>query len=77
MKYLLLIGILIFSGCATDTAYKTVKTIYIGGKKIVIASESAISPKTMAMLKKIDQGATSYNNVRTEVKSKYEKKDVE
>lgn len=65
---LIVVLLLLFSGCATDGAYEVAKVAYIGGKQIVVINADLIDADTMNELKKIDRVAVTYDGVRTEVK---------
>ena len=58
-----------FTGCVTDTAYAVTKTIYVGGKKIVINNAEKLSPETLEKLEKLDDYAVKYDETRTVVKN--------
>lgn len=58
-----------FAGCVTDKAYAVTKTIYVGGKKIVINNAEKLSPETLEKLEKLDDYAVKYDETRTVVKN--------
>ncbi len=58
-----------FTGCVTDKAYEVTKTIYVGGKKIVINNAEKLSPETLEKLEKLDDYAVKYDETRTVVKN--------
>ena len=58
-----------FTGCVTDKAYAVTKTIYVGGKKIVINNAEKLSPETLEKLEKLDDYAVKYDETRTVVKN--------
>lgn len=58
-----------FTGCVTDEAYAVTKTIYIGGKKIVINNAENLSPETLQKLEKLDDYALKYDETRTVVRN--------
>lgn len=58
-----------FTGCVTDKAYAVTKTIYVGGKKIVINNAENLSPETLEKLEKLDDYAVKYDETRTVVKN--------
>ena len=68
MKLLLLTIALLFSGCATDALYSAGKTVYVGGKKVVIANWDELSPEAQAKLKAVDKYATKYDEGREIIK---------
>lgn len=59
----------VFTGCVTDKAYEVTKTIYVGGKKIVINNADKLSPETLKKLEKLDDYAVKYDETRTVVKN--------
>ena len=52
---------LIFNGCATDGIYSVGKTIYIGGKAVVIKNADLLDEDTLETLKKADDYASRYD----------------
>lgn len=58
-----------FTGCVTDTAYAVTKTIYVGGKKIVINNAENLSPETLEKLEKLDDYALKYDETRAVVRN--------
>lgn len=58
-----------FTGCVADKAYAVTKTIYVGGKKIVINNAEKLSPETLEKLEKLDDYAVKYDETRTVVKN--------
>ncbi|NPA65117.1 MAG: hypothetical protein GXO16_09120 [Epsilonproteobacteria bacterium] len=58
----------VFTGCATDRFYDAGKTIYIAGKKVVVANWDALPADVKEKLKKIDELATRYDKARSIVK---------
>ena len=78
MKLLaLLITALLFSGCATDALYQVGKTVYIGGKKVVIHNWDELSPDVQAKLKAVDKYATKYNEGREIIKEELDASQVD
>ena len=66
---LMLLVALQFSGCAaTDKVYNAGKTIYIGGKEVVIQNADKLSPETLNKLERLDDYAGRYDNARTVVR---------
>ena len=61
--------IVAFTGCVTDTAYEVTKTIYVGGKKIVINNAENLSPETLQKLEKLDDYALKYDETRAVVRN--------
>jgi len=69
MKYLItLVALLIFTGCVTDKPYGVAKTIYVGGKAVVIQNADLLDKATLDKLKNIDKYAKRYDEARTTVK---------
>ena len=69
MKWIIIsVLLLLLSGCATDTAYGVAKTVYVGGKAVVIANADLLDDETIAKLEKVDDYATRYDNARTVLK---------
>ena len=70
----MVITILVFSGCATratpSTAatiaqwYDTTKTIYVKGKEIVIINSDLLDDKTLHVLNEVDERATQVDAVK-------------
>jgi hypothetical protein len=56
--------VLFIGGCATDNLYNAGKTIYIAGKKVVVANWDALPEDVKEKLKKIDEVATRYDKNR-------------
>lgn len=66
-----------FTGCVTDTAYAVTKTIYVGGKKIVINNAENLSPETLEKLEKLDDYAVKYDETRAVVRNTFDEvKDI-
>ena len=63
---LLTVGVVtVMTGCAaTDKVYNAGKTIYIGGKKVIIQNADKLSPETLNKLERLDDYAGRYNNAR-------------
>ena len=61
-----------FSGCATDGIYNVGKTVYIGGKAVVIQNADLLDEDTLATLKKADEYASRYDEARDTVKKSLE-----
>ena len=59
---------LLFSGCATDGAYEVAKTVYVGGKAVVIANAYLLDEETISKLENVDNYATRYDTARTALK---------
>jgi len=59
---------LLFTGCATDGIYNAGKTIYIAGKKVVVANWDELPEDTKEKLKKIDKAAITYDSARGVIK---------
>jgi len=60
--------LLLFSGCVTDSVYNVSKTVYIGGKAVVIANADLLPQETLDKLEKVDDMATRYDETRTTIK---------
>ena len=67
------LGVCAFTGCATDKAYNVAKTIYIGGKAVVIQNADMLDKKTLDTLKKADDYAKRYDKARAIIKKSIEK----
>ena len=67
-KFMYLLVIALFAGCATDGAYNVSKVVYIGGKAVVIANADLLPQETLDKLEKIDDMAKRYDAIRTAVK---------
>lgn len=66
-----------FTGCVTDKAYEVTKTIYVGGKKIVINNAENLSPETLEKLEKLDDYALKYDETRAVVRNTFDEvKDI-
>ena len=61
-------ALVLLSGCATDGVYNVGKTVYIGGKAVVIANADLLPQETLDKLDKVDDMATRYDETRTIVK---------
>ncbi|WP_041353986.1 hypothetical protein [Nitratiruptor sp. SB155-2] len=74
----LLGGSILLTGCATDPYYNAAKTIYVAGKKVVIANWDRLPEGTKEKLKEIDAAATTYDASRKIIKPAIEeaKKEV-
>ena len=59
---------ILFSGCATDSAYNISKVVYIGGKAVVIANAGLLPPETLDKLERFDDVATRYDKARESIK---------
>lgn len=69
MKYLItLVTLLVLTGCVTDKPYAIGKTIYVGGRAVVIQNADLLDKSTMDKLKKVDEYAKRYDKARTTVK---------
>jgi len=68
MLFMLAVVAGLFAGCATDTAYGVAKTIYIGGKAVVVQNADLLDTKTLDTLKKADEYAKRYDEARGIVK---------
>ncbi len=67
----------VFTGCVTDKAYAVTKTIYVGGKKIVINNADKLSPETLEKLEKLDDYAVKYDETRAVVRNTFDEvKDI-
>jgi hypothetical protein len=69
MKKILIMSAIVatlFTGCATDNAYKISKVVYKSGK--VLVEDISMSDEKRAKLKKIDKGATAYDKIRNVVR---------
>ena len=75
MKYILIsaLAVFAFSGCVTDKAYGIGKTIYVGGKAVVIQNADMLDENTLDKLRSIDDYATRYDKARGIVKKSLEK----
>jgi len=62
-----ILGVL-FIGCATDPYYNAGKTVYLAGKKVVIANWDKLPPETQEKLKKLDTVAKEYDSARKVIK---------
>ena len=60
-----------FSGCVTDGIYNVAKAGYKGGK--VVVQNVPISKASMAELKIIDKGATTYDKARGVLRKQLDK----
>lgn len=62
-KVVLLLSFTVFilTGCVSQEAYELTKTIYIGGKKVVIANADKLSEETLKRLERLDNYAVSYD----------------
>jgi len=60
--------VLFLSGCATDKYYDAAKTIYIAGKKVVIANWDNLPDSTKKKLQEIDKAAKTYDATRSVLK---------
>lgn len=58
----------LLTGCVTDKAYTVGKTIYIGGKAVVIANSDLLDEETLEKLKSLDDKAVRYDTARTIIK---------
>ena len=65
MKWFILTITLLFNGCAV---YEVGKTVYVGGKKVVINNWAELSPEVQAKLKAVDKYATIYDEGRETLK---------
>ena len=63
-------------GCATDGAYGVAKTIYVGGKEVVIANADLLDETTLEKLEKIDDLACRYDKGREIVKKSMDADDT-
>lgn len=72
LKILAITVALLFSGCATDGVYNVGKTVYIGGKAVVIANADLLPQETLDKLEKADEIAARYDTMRTSVKQAIE-----
>jgi len=69
MRYLIFVLVaLSLTGCITDKFYGVGKTIYVGGKAVVIQNADMLDEKTLNKLKSIDDKATRYDTARTTIK---------
>ena len=68
--------VLTFTGCITDGFYNVGKTIYVNGKRVVVAYSDNISPETLDSLKELDKNAKIYDELRKDIK-KAQKKSVD
>lgn len=69
MKVIIIMCVcLLFSGCATDGAYSVAKTVYVGGKAVVIANADLLDEETISKLENVDNYATRYDTARTALK---------
>ena len=69
MKWIVGVIVAIFiGGCATDTFYNAGKTIYIAGKKVIVANWESLPPDVQEKLKEIDKAATTYDSARKVLK---------
>ncbi len=57
----------VLGGCA-QKAYDAGKTIYVAGKKVVVANWDALPPDVQAKLKAVDEIATRYDAARETLK---------
>lgn len=73
----LLITILMLSGCATDSLYSVGKTVYVGGKKVVISNWDELSPEAQAKLEAVDKYATKYDEGREIIKEELDALQVD
>lgn len=73
---ILLLLMLSLSGCATDGAYGVAKTIYVGGKEVVIANADLLDETTLEKLEKIDDLACRYDKGREIVKKSMDADDT-
>lgn len=64
----MIMAAMLFSGCATDGVYNVGKTVYIGGKAVVIANADLLPQETLDKLEKVDELATRYDETRSTVK---------
>jgi len=69
-KYIIagLFCMLLLVGCATDGIYNAGRTIYIAGKKVVVANWNELPEDTKEKLKKIDKAAITYDSARKVIK---------
>ena len=67
-----LVSVALFSGCATNGVYNVGKTIYVGGKAVVVMNADLLDEKTLNTLKKADDYATRYDDARGVVKKSLE-----
>lgn len=73
---LAVVMVLGLTGCATDGLYYTGKTIYIGGKKVVVANRDRLDESTLNKLKAIDEKVVLYDKTRKVIRETDPKKDV-
>ena len=68
--------LLMFSGCATDGAYGVARSIYVGGKEVVIANADLLDESTLEKLKTLDDAAVRYDKGRELVKKHMDADDT-
>lgn len=68
MRISILFLVMLLSGCATDGAYSVAKTVYVGGKAVVIANADLLDDETLSKLERVDDIAERYDTARTIVK---------
>ena len=68
LSFVILCGLTLFSGCATDRFYQAGKTIYVAGKQVVVANWDALPKDVQEKLKMVDKIATQYDKARTILK---------
>jgi len=69
LKILTIAIALLFSGCVTDGVYNVGKTVYIGGKAVVIANADLLPQDTLDKLDRVDDMAIRYDETRSIVKN--------
>ena len=72
-----IIAVMLLSGCATDGVYNVGKTVYIGGKAVVIANADLLPQETLDKLEKVDELATRYDETRSTIKEVVEQSKEE
>ena len=68
--------LLMFSGCTTDGAYGVARSIYVGGKEVVIANADLLDESTLEKLKTLDDAAVRYDKGRELVKKHMDADDT-
>lgn len=68
LMFAICIAAFTLTGCQTDPYYQAAKSVYIGGKEIVIANADKLDEETLDKLEKLDEYASRYDEGRTIVK---------
>lgn len=61
--------VMVIAGCSvTDKIYGVGKTIYIGGKEVVIQNADLLDKETLNRLDKLDDAAARYDSARSVIR---------